>query len=71
MGTLSCSKYSQFFHAARLGYYDQFSQLWQHPIPNIKRAKDAGSDSTFEYLMNFKRGLNLSEKSGKFSKILS
>jgi hypothetical protein len=27
MGALSSSKYSQFFHAARLGYYDQFSQL--------------------------------------------
>jgi hypothetical protein len=71
MGVLSSLINSQFLYAAHLGYYEQFSQLCQHPIPNINRAKNLGSDSTFEYLMNFKRGLNLSEKSGKFPKILS
>jgi hypothetical protein len=71
MGVLSCSKNFQFWHAARLGYCKQFSQLCQHPIHNINRAKNPGSDSTFESLMNFKKGLNLLEKSGKFSKILS
>jgi hypothetical protein len=34
-------------------------------------AKNPKFDSTFEFLMNFKRGLNLLEKSGKFPKILS
>jgi hypothetical protein len=43
----------------------------RHPIPNTNRAKNPGSDSTFESLMNFKRGLNLSKKFGKFHKILS
>jgi hypothetical protein len=37
----------------------------------MSRAKNPGPDSIFEYLMNFKRDLNLLEKSGKFSKILS
>jgi hypothetical protein len=45
--------------------------LCRHPIPNINRVKNPGPDLTFECLMNFKRDLNLSEKSGKFSKILS
>jgi hypothetical protein len=27
IGTLTCSKYSQFLHVASLGYYEQFSQL--------------------------------------------
>jgi hypothetical protein len=71
MGALSYLKNSQFLHDARLGKYEQFFQLCRHPIPNINRAKNPGSDSTFESLMNFKRGLNLLEKSGKFPKILS
>jgi hypothetical protein len=71
MGALSCSKNSQFLNAARLGYYEQFSQLCRHPIPNINRAKNPGLDSTFESLMNFKRGLNLIEKYSKFPKIIS
>jgi hypothetical protein len=45
-----------------LGYYEHFSQLCRHPIPNINGAKNPVSDSTFESLMNFKRDLNLSEK---------
>jgi hypothetical protein len=60
-----------FFHAARLGHYEQFSQLCWHPIPNINRANNPRSDSTVECLMNFKRGLNLPKKSGKVHKILS
>jgi hypothetical protein len=71
MGVLSCSKNYLFLHEALLGYYEQFSQLCRDPIPNIKSAKNPGSDSTFESLMNFKRDLNLLEKSGKFPKILS
>jgi hypothetical protein len=71
IGALSCSKNSQFLHVTRLGYYEQCSQLCRHPIPNIIGAKNPGSDSTFESLKNFKRGLNLPEKSAKFSKILS
>jgi hypothetical protein len=63
--------YEQFFHAACLGYYELFSQLCRHPIPNTNRAKNPGLDLTFESLMNFKIDLNLPEKSGKFSKILS
>jgi hypothetical protein len=70
MGILSCYKNSQFLHADHLGYYEQFPQLCQHPIPNINRAKNRRSDSKFESLMNFKRDLNLLEKSGKFPKIL-
>jgi hypothetical protein len=54
-----------------LGYYEQCSQLCRHLVPNINRAKNPGPDLTFESLMNFKRDLNLLEKSDKFSKILS
>jgi hypothetical protein len=71
ISALHCSKNSQFLLAARLGYCEQFFQLCRHPIPNIIRAKNSGPDLTFETLMNFKRDLNLPEKSGKFSKILS
>jgi hypothetical protein len=71
IGALYCSKNSQFLYAACLGYSEQFPQLCRHPIPNINRAKNPGLDSTFEYLMNCKRGLNVPEKSGKFLKILS
>jgi hypothetical protein len=39
--------------------------------PKINRAKNPGLDSTFQSLMNFKRGLILLGKSGKFSNILS
>jgi hypothetical protein len=47
-----------------------FLLCW-HPFPNINRAKNPGSDSTFESLMNLKGGLNLPKKSGKFLKIPS
>jgi hypothetical protein len=61
IGDLLSSKNSQFLHVAGLGYYEQFSQLYGHPILNINRAKNPASDSTFESLMNFKRDLNLPE----------
>jgi hypothetical protein len=54
-----------------LGYYEQFSELCRHPILNGIRVKNPGTDSSFESLMNFKRDLNLLEKSDKFSKIPS
>jgi hypothetical protein len=71
MGALSCSKNSQFLHAARLGYYQQSYKLCGNPIPNINGGKNPRPDSIFESLMNFKRDLNLLEKSSKFFKILS
>jgi hypothetical protein len=55
------SKNFQFLHVANLGYDEQFPQLCQHPIPNQNIAKNPGSDSTFESLMNFERDLNLLE----------
>jgi hypothetical protein len=71
MGALTCSKNFQFLHVAFLGYHEQFYQLYGHQIPNIKRFKNPGTDSIFESLINFKRDLNLLEKSDKFSKIPS
>jgi hypothetical protein len=68
MGALYCSKDSHFLHVTRFGYYEQFSQLCQHSIPNRDRHKDLGTDSTFEFLMNFKRDLVHLEKFGKFPK---
>jgi hypothetical protein len=71
ISALYCSNNSQCLHEAGLGYYEQFPQLCRRPITNINRAKNPWSDSTFEFFMNFKRNLNLLEKSGKFFKILS
>jgi hypothetical protein len=71
MDALPYSKNSQFLHVDRLGHYEQFSQLFRHPIINRIRVKSPGIDSTFESLMNFKRNLNLLKKSDKFSKIPS
>jgi hypothetical protein len=68
MGALPCSKNSQFFHVAILGYSEQFYQLCRHLIPNRNRYKNPGTDSTFESLMNFKRDLIIPEKSNKFRK---
>jgi hypothetical protein len=70
-GCLSCSTNSQFLHVASLGYYEHFSQLCRHPAPKRNRAKNPGTDSTFESLMNFKSNLILPEKSDKFPKIPS
>jgi hypothetical protein len=50
---LLCSKNSQIVHAARMGHYDQFSQLFRHPNLNRIRVKIPGIDSPFENLMNF------------------
>jgi hypothetical protein len=58
MDTLPWFKESQFLRVASFGYYEQLSQLCQHKIPNRNRVKNPGTDSTFEYLMNFKRDLN-------------
>jgi hypothetical protein len=71
LDALPCSKNDQFLHVARLGYYEQFYKLFQHPILKRIRVKNPRTESTFESLMNFKRDLNLLEKSGKFPKILS
>jgi hypothetical protein len=71
MDALRCSKNSQFLHVATLWHYKQFSLLCRDPILNIVRVKNPRIDSTFESLMNFKRDLNLLEKSDKFSKIPS
>jgi hypothetical protein len=53
---------------ASVGYYEQFSQLCQHPSPTKIRAKNPGTDSIFETLMNFIRDLTLLEKFDKFRK---
>jgi hypothetical protein len=45
--------------------------LKKFPILNEIRVKNPRTDSTVESLMNFKRDLNLLEKSDKFSKIPS
>jgi hypothetical protein len=71
MDVLPCSKNSQFLHVARLLYYEQFSQLLGHEIPNINRVKNPRTDATFQFFMNFKMVLNLLEKSNKLSKIPS
>jgi hypothetical protein len=71
MGAFSCSKNFQFLDAASFRYFEQFSQLCRHAIPNINRAKNPRLDSTFEFLMNFKRDSNLLQISRKFSKIPS
>jgi hypothetical protein len=68
---LSCSKNSQFLHEDRFEYCEQLSQLCGLEIPNRNKVKHLGTDSIFEFLMNFKRDSNLLEKSGKISKILS
>jgi hypothetical protein len=61
MDVLPYSKNSQFLHVARLRHYKEFLQLWRDQILNRIRVKNPGTDSTFEYLMNFKRDLNLLE----------
>jgi hypothetical protein len=71
MDALPYSKNFQFLYVARLGHYEQFSQLCRHLILNRIRVKNPRTDSTFESLMNFQRDLNLLEKSDKFSKIPS
>jgi hypothetical protein len=43
----------QISHAARLGHYEQFSQLCRHQILNGIRVKNPRTDPPFESLMNF------------------
>jgi hypothetical protein len=62
---------SQFLYEARLKYFEQHYQLCRHQIPIRIEVKNLGTDSVFEFLMNFKRGSNLMEKYDKFSKIPS
>jgi hypothetical protein len=50
---LSCSKNSQIFDAARLERCEQLSKLCRYPILNRCRVKIPGTDSQFEFLMNF------------------
>jgi hypothetical protein len=56
------SKNTQFLHVASLGYREQFSQLYQHQIPNKRIFKNPGIDSIFESLMNFGKGFKPSRK---------
>jgi hypothetical protein len=67
---LPCSKISQILHTGSLRYYEHFSPWCRHQIPNRNWVKNLGSDSPFETLLNFYRGLILLEKSDKFPKIL-
>jgi hypothetical protein len=68
MDLLPYFKNFQILHAARLGHYEQFSQLCRDPNLHTIRVKNPGTDSPFESLMNLKRGLILLEKSDKFPK---
>jgi hypothetical protein len=70
MAALTSSKNSQFLHVGSMGYSEHFPQLHRHAAQNRSRVKNPGIDSTFECLMDFKRGLILQEKSDKFPKIL-
>jgi hypothetical protein len=47
------------FACGSLGILNNFLNCAWHPILKINKAKNPGSNSTFESLMNFKRGLNL------------
>jgi hypothetical protein len=51
--SLTLSKNSQILYSARLGNYEQLSQLWKHQILNRCGIKIPGTDSQFEFLMNF------------------
>jgi hypothetical protein len=70
MDTLLCSKNSQIWHASRLGHYEQLSELFQHPNLKRCRVKIPGTDSQFEFLVNFQRGLILLENLINSPKIL-
>jgi hypothetical protein len=48
------SKNSQILHEAILEHYTQRSQLCRLQIPNKNHAKNLGTDSIFEFSMNFK-----------------
>jgi hypothetical protein len=44
---------SQILHAARLGHFEQLSQLCRHQILKIIRGKNPGTDPPFESLTKF------------------
>jgi hypothetical protein len=50
---LTFSKNSQISYAIILGHYEQFTQLYGHPIPNRIRVKNHGTNLPFESLRNF------------------
>jgi hypothetical protein len=66
-----CSKKFLIFHDARLACFAQLSQMRRLQIPNINHVKMIGTDSIFEFSLNFKIIQTMWEKSDKFSKILS
>jgi hypothetical protein len=68
MDALPCSKNSQILHAAWLGYYEQYYQLWRHPYQHRITVKNPRTDAPFESLMSLKGGFILLEKSDKFPK---
>jgi hypothetical protein len=71
MDALPYFKNSQFLHVAILGIMNNFLNCADIQFSIELELKNPGIDSTFESLMNFKRDLNLLEKSDKFSKIPS
>jgi hypothetical protein len=53
MDALHCFKNPQILHDAILGHCDQLAQLCRHPNLNRCRVKIPGTDSQFEFLVNF------------------
>jgi hypothetical protein len=53
MDALHYSKNSQVLYAARLGHCEQLSSLFQHPNLNRCRVKIPGTDSQFQFLVDF------------------
>jgi hypothetical protein len=53
MDVLHYPKNYQNVHAARLGHCEQISKLCRHPNLNSCRVKIPGTDSQFDFFMNF------------------
>jgi hypothetical protein len=53
MDALHYFKNSQILYPARLGNYEERSQLCRHPNSNRCRVKIPGTNSQFEFLVNF------------------
>jgi hypothetical protein len=64
------SKNSQILHKAILEYYSQLYKFFLLQIPKKNKVKNPGTDSIFEFSMNFKKVQTFWEKSEKFSKNL-
>jgi hypothetical protein len=64
------SKNSQILHKAILEYYSQLYKFFLLQIPKKNKVKNPGTDSIFEFSMNFKKVQTFWEKSKKFSKNL-